>query len=274
MLWSPRSVTSDWVRTEAHYGKDRGKLVPALIEPCTIPIAFTLNQTVNLHGWSGDRDNRQWRKLLTWITDLISTKPGNANLPGGLVSAGAPNVYRDSIGSLPSSGEPIYDGAFINPHTPPGTLFRDGEQMPVMRIVPKGLFLLGTTSDDPDRASYEVPQKRVDIPASFAIGVFPVLISEYVKLAGRPLSAPPPPAVTRRLVRPFPRAVPAARAGRRTFRSRGGYSGHKYLLRRSSGVRRPPLVRIPSELPHPLRSGMGVCVPRWFADALLLRRYD
>ena len=214
VLWSPRSVTSDWVRTEAHYGKDRGKLVPALIEPCTIPIAFTLNQTVNLHGWSGDRDNRQWRKLLTWITDLISTKPGNANLPGGLVSAGAPNVYRDSIGSLPSSGEPIYDGAFINPHTPPGTLFRDGEQMPVMRIVPKGLFLLGTTSDDPDRASYEVPQKRVDIPASFAIGVFPVLISEYVKLAGRPLSAPPPPAAARswfdRFRAPSPPPAPAA----------------------------------------------------------------
>jgi formylglycine-generating enzyme required for sulfatase activity len=189
VLWSPRSVTSDWVRTEAHYGKERGKLVPAVIEPCTIPIAFTLTQTVNLSGWNGDREDRQWRKLLTWITDLIATKPGNANLPAGVVAAGTPNVYRNAIGSLPS-GEPIYDGAFINPHTPPGTVFRDGNQMPVMRIVPKGLFLLGTTSDDPDRASYEMPQKRIDIPASFAIGVFAVLISEYVNLVG---SLPPTP---------------------------------------------------------------------------------
>jgi hypothetical protein len=65
VLWSPRSVTSDWVRTEAHYGKDRGKLVPVIVEPCTIPIAFTLTQTVNLANWNGNRDDRQWRKLLT-----------------------------------------------------------------------------------------------------------------------------------------------------------------------------------------------------------------
>src|SRR5437879_4183007 len=65
VLWSPRSVSSEWVRTEAHYGKDRGKLVPVVVEPCTIPIAFTLNQTVNLAGWNGNREDRQWRKLLT-----------------------------------------------------------------------------------------------------------------------------------------------------------------------------------------------------------------
>ena len=194
VLWSSRSVSSEWVRTEAHYGKDRGKLVPALIEACTIPIAFTLTQTVNLSSWNGDRTNLQWRKLLTWITDLISTKPGNANLPAGLAPAATPNIYRDAVGSLPS-GEPIYDGAFIGPSTPAGTAFRDGEQMPVMRIVPKGLFLLGAAGDDPDRASSETPQKRIDIPAAFAIGIFPVLVSEYVTVAGAlPVDTPPPPA--------------------------------------------------------------------------------
>jgi formylglycine-generating enzyme required for sulfatase activity len=194
VLWSPRSVISDWVRTEAHYGKERGKLVPAIIEPCTIPIAFTLTQTVNLTGWNGDREDRQWRKLLTWITDLIATRLGGANLPAGAVATGTSNVYRNAIGSMPS-GEPICDGAFINPHTPPSTIFRDGDQMPVMRIVPKGSFLLGTTGDDPDRASYEMPQKRIDIPASFAIGAFPVLIAEYVSLVGSlpPMSAAPAP---------------------------------------------------------------------------------
>lgn len=191
VLWSPRSVTSEWVRTEAHYGKDRGKLVPVVIEPCTIPIAFTLTQTVNLAQWNGNREDRQWRKLLTWITDLIATKPGNANLPQGLVPSSPTNVYRDAIGTL-HSGEPIYDGAFINPSTPPGTLFRDGDDMPVMRIVPPGSFLLGASSDDPDRAPYESPQKRIDIPASFAIGVFPVLAGEWFRITGLPVPVPPP----------------------------------------------------------------------------------
>jgi formylglycine-generating enzyme required for sulfatase activity len=207
VLWSPRSVGSDWVRTEAHYGKDRGKLVPVIVEPCTIPIAFTLTQTVNLANWNSNREDRQWRKLLTWITDLITTKPGNANLPQGLVSANASNVYRDSIGTL-HSGEPIYDGAFINPSTPPGALFRDGDGMPVMRIVPRGSFLLGASVDDPDRAAYETPQKRIDIPASFAIGVFPVLATEFVQITGRPLPAPTTPEPQRGW---FGRSSPAAR---------------------------------------------------------------
>lgn len=190
VLWSPRSVTSDWVRTEAHFGRERGKLVPALIEQCTIPIAFSLTQTVNLCGWNGDRTDRQWRKLLTWITDLIATqKESGKPVSGGGATA---NVYRNTVGSL-ASGEPIYDGAFINPHTPPGTVFRDGSQTPVMRIVPKGLFLLGSTDEDPDHASFEMPQKRIDIPAPFAIGVFPVLISEYVKMAGLLPAAPAAP---------------------------------------------------------------------------------
>jgi formylglycine-generating enzyme required for sulfatase activity len=210
VLWTPRSVTSDWVRTEAHYGKDRGKLVPVIVEPCTIPIAFTLTQTVNLTNWNGNREDRQWRKLLTWITDLISTKPGNANLPQGLVAASPANVYRDAIGTL-HSGEPIYDGAFINPSTPPGTLFRDGDGMPVMRIVPRGSFLLGAGFDDPDRATYEMPQKRIDIPASFAIGVFPVLASEYVSITGAPLPAPLAPEPERRWFDRFVASSPAAR---------------------------------------------------------------
>jgi formylglycine-generating enzyme len=196
VLWSPRSVTSDWVRTEAHYGKKRGKLVPAVIEPCTIPIAFMLTQAVNLSNWKGDSEDRQWRKLLTWITDLAAATPDSASSQAGLASPNAPNTYRDIIGSL-HSGEPIYDGTFINPHTPPGTVFRDANYMPAMRIVPKGSFLLGATGDDPDHASYEMPQKRIDIPAPFAIGVFPVLISEYVKLAGPLPPTPLPPSSPR-----------------------------------------------------------------------------
>jgi formylglycine-generating enzyme required for sulfatase activity len=192
VLWSPRSVSSEWVRREAHFAQDRGKLVPVIVEPSNIPIAFTLNQNVNLAGWDGDRTNRQWRKLLTWITDLASTKPGNANIPQSL-GAAQPNRFREAVGTL-ASGDPIVDGALVNAFTPAGTAFRDGEQMPVMRIVPKGSFLLGATLDDPDHASYEVPQIRIEIPAPFAIGVFPILVSEYQSLAGSQPAAPAPPA--------------------------------------------------------------------------------
>ena len=177
VLWTPRSVNSDWVRTEAHYGQDRGKLIPVMLETCAIPLAFMLRQTVKLTEWRGDRTDRQWRKLLTWIADLVATKPGNANLPQALVAA-QHNPYREAVGYL-ASGDRIVDGAFVNASTPAGTAFRDGETMPVMRILPGGAFLLGSPDTDPDRTSVEVPQRRVEIPVPIAMGIFPVLVSEY-----------------------------------------------------------------------------------------------
>ena len=191
VLWSPRSVSSEWVRREAHFAQDRGKLVPVIVEATNIPIAFTLNQTVNLAGWDGKHENRQWRKLLTWIADLVATKPGNANIPQA-AGAAPPNRFRDAVGYM-ASGDPIVDGALVNASTPAGTAFRDGEHLPVMRIVPRGSFLLGATADDPDHDSYEVPQKRVEIPAPFAIGIFPILVSQYQNIMGSPAPTPAPP---------------------------------------------------------------------------------
>ena len=198
VLWTARSVNSDWVRTEAHYGQDRGKLVPVMMEACTIPIAFLLKQTVDLSSWQGARDHRQWRKLLTWIADLISTKPGNANIPKAL-GAAQPNPFREAIDRLPS-GDPVVDGALVNSSTPAGTAFRDGEKMPTMRIVPSGAFMLGSPASDPDRAVVEGPQKRVEIPAPFAIGLFPVLCYEYQAAVGQlPSVVDPPVAQSRAL---------------------------------------------------------------------------
>jgi formylglycine-generating enzyme required for sulfatase activity len=188
VLWSPRSVSSEWVRTEAHYGQDRAKLVPVMIETCILPLAFMLRQTINLSTWQGDRADRQWRKLVTWIADLVSTKPGNANIPGAL-GAAQPNRFRETIGRL-ASGDAIVDGAFVNASTPAGTAFRDGEHGPIMRILPQGAFLLGASPGDPDRTPVEGPQRRVEIPVPFAIGIFPVLVSEFMAVMGAPAATP------------------------------------------------------------------------------------
>jgi formylglycine-generating enzyme required for sulfatase activity len=194
VLWTPRSVNSEWVRTEALYGQDRGKLVPVMLEECTLPIAFMLRQTVRLLGWNGDRGNREWRKLLTWIADLVSTKPGNANIPQSLAAA-QPNRFRDAIGQL-RSGEPVVDGSLVNTATPAATAFKDGENLPVMRILPRGAFLLGSAENDSNRTPVEGPQKRIEIPVPFAIAVYPLLVGEYQAIMGDlPVadSAPPRP---------------------------------------------------------------------------------
>jgi thiol-disulfide isomerase/thioredoxin len=53
VLWSPRSVTSRWVRAEATLADRNRTLVPARIEPCDLPIMFELTQTADLSQWKG-----------------------------------------------------------------------------------------------------------------------------------------------------------------------------------------------------------------------------
>jgi len=181
VLWSPLSVVSEWVRNEAHYGHDRGKLVPVMIERCDVPLAFRLTQTVDLCGWQGDAENRQWRKLLTWIADL---KAGAGATPGKAQS----NPFRAALDQF-ATGEPIVDGALVNAATPAGTLFRDDAAAPVMRILPAGDFLLGGSPADPERMSVETPQKRISLGRPFAMSVYPVLQGEYARFGPAPPQA-------------------------------------------------------------------------------------
>lgn len=44
VLWTLRSVASDWVRSEAHYAHDHHKLVPLTIEHCSLPLAVMLQR--------------------------------------------------------------------------------------------------------------------------------------------------------------------------------------------------------------------------------------
>ncbi len=185
VLWSPLAVASDWVRTEAHYGHDHKKLVPVMIEPCQLPLAFTLTQTVDLSGWTGEDGDRQWRKLLTWIADL---KVGATEAPEAREQA---NRLRSVVGQF-ASGEPVVDGAFVNLATPAGLLFQDQADAPVMRILPAGDFLLGGAPQDPDHSSVEAPQTRITLGRAFAMGAWPVTNAQYRRHAPAAAASPAP----------------------------------------------------------------------------------
>jgi len=53
VVWSDKSVDSDWVRNEAQEGYDRGILVPARIDDVKPPLAFRRAQTADLVEWPG-----------------------------------------------------------------------------------------------------------------------------------------------------------------------------------------------------------------------------
>jgi hypothetical protein len=71
VLWSAESVRSRWVRAEASAAADRGTLVPAIIEPVTIPLEFRRVQAADLTKWHGDSNDAEFQHLIETLAHLI-----------------------------------------------------------------------------------------------------------------------------------------------------------------------------------------------------------
>ncbi len=70
VLWSSKSVESEYVRAEATYGNDR--LIPVLIEEVKIPVFFDKIHTANLIGWKGDQTDPEFLKLLGSVSKKLN----------------------------------------------------------------------------------------------------------------------------------------------------------------------------------------------------------
>src|SRR5262245_21912295 len=64
VLWSERSVDSQWVRDEASSAAQRGTLLPVLVEQVELPAGFRQVQAADLTGWSGEPDSPAFSGLL------------------------------------------------------------------------------------------------------------------------------------------------------------------------------------------------------------------
>ena len=67
VLWSEKSVMSEWVRHEASTGKIQGILTHARIDETVIPEPFQSIQEVNLTGWNYREDAPEFMKLVRAI---------------------------------------------------------------------------------------------------------------------------------------------------------------------------------------------------------------
>lgn len=79
VIWTPRSVESDWVRIEANFAAEHAKLVQLRFGGCRPPLAYSMLQRVDLDEKSGFT-GREWEKALGWIALLSgrSEAPGEA----------------------------------------------------------------------------------------------------------------------------------------------------------------------------------------------------
>jgi hypothetical protein len=73
VLWSKKSVLSDWVKEEAEEGKKRQILVPVLIEDATIPLGFRRIQTADLRDWKKGKRHSDYQNLKNAISTIVDS---------------------------------------------------------------------------------------------------------------------------------------------------------------------------------------------------------
>lgn len=88
VLWSKRSIESDWVRDEAAQGRDRHRLVPLSLDGTQPPLGFRQIQTIDISGWNG----RAGAPQLKAVERAIATAAGQE--PVARASVAAPRFTR------------------------------------------------------------------------------------------------------------------------------------------------------------------------------------
>ena len=77
VVWSGYSRHSDYVRSEAATGLYKNKLIQVALDTDGAPGPFDQVEVVDLGGWTGERDNPQWRRV-TAAVRLYAGAPGSA----------------------------------------------------------------------------------------------------------------------------------------------------------------------------------------------------
>ena len=72
VLWSKASIDSAWVRDEAGFGRDAGKLIPLSLDGTEPPLGFRQFQSVGLSRWKGHTDPPEADRIRAAIAKVTS----------------------------------------------------------------------------------------------------------------------------------------------------------------------------------------------------------
>jgi TIR domain/PDZ domain len=84
VLWSHRSIASEWVRSEASEAKRRGILVPVFLEAVEPPLAFRLLHGADLTAWEAGSPHEEFEHLTQRMAELVAQRtrtPPGAGVP-------------------------------------------------------------------------------------------------------------------------------------------------------------------------------------------------
>lgn len=131
VLWTPLAVLENsFVRAEAHYAKDSGKLVPVSLRRCELPLAFRQYQTIDLSSWNrNDLSDARWLRVLGWIRSLVVVPKNTVEAPpraqdaqkqdGGQSPARPASPLRLAIAGVASVGVIAISLVVLRLYSPP-----------------------------------------------------------------------------------------------------------------------------------------------------------
>jgi uncharacterized membrane protein YhaH (DUF805 family) len=99
VLWTATSTKSQWVREEARMGRDRGTLIPVLLDGTPAPFGFGEVQAANLSTWRGEPNHPDFVRFANAV-DAKVRGPGAA--PPPLPQAAQPAAsFTSAMSSAP-----------------------------------------------------------------------------------------------------------------------------------------------------------------------------
>ncbi len=81
VAWSSDANVSDWVKDEAVYARDKGKLIPICLTDCEAPMGFRQYQTIDFQHWKGDPAAPALHSILSAIAEISGAEAPAAPPP-------------------------------------------------------------------------------------------------------------------------------------------------------------------------------------------------
>lgn len=110
VLWSQHSTKSQWVREEARMGRDKAKLIPAVIDGSPPPLGFGEVQAADLTSWRGETNGAQWTRFANAV---FTAARGTAPPQQQAAPQPAPSAWRAAAGAPSGDAENLSPVGYV-----------------------------------------------------------------------------------------------------------------------------------------------------------------
>ena len=123
VLWSRTAAQSQWVRAEADFARNAGKLVQAQVDGSMPPLPFNQIQCADLKGWRGSTSHHGWAKISNSVEALVKGQEATCpeQIKGGIWRGLSPNRWWPSLALLllvAVAGAILYLWTGVSDHKP------------------------------------------------------------------------------------------------------------------------------------------------------------